>query len=274
MMTLKRLKKAAEDPRRIMFFFMGKIRQFMIAVRTSAFIRSNDLQRLAEELTRTKLMHRLEGELTVFDGIEDKSRHGEWWFHGAISKQTALCLYGILRKRKPETVVETGVCNGFSTAIILLALEKNGGGRLYSIDDPRNAGEGADARTRRVGWRGPVVKPGREVGWLVPQKLRPRWTLIPGRSQDEFPKLVRGLRSVDFFFHDSEHTYECMMMEFRSVWDRLSPGAVLLSDNVNSNDAFTDFSKEKNRQPYFITPRLGLVTKRTILLDDTSPEYP
>ena len=67
--------------------------------------------------------------------------------------------------------------------------------------------------------------------------------------------------SVDAFFHDSEHTYRCMMLEFRAVWDKLSPGAVLLSDNVNSNEVFIDFAEEKRRQPCFITVKLGLLTK-------------
>ena len=43
-------------------------------------------------------------------------------------------IYLLVRSLKPETVVETGVCYGASSAYILQALKDNGRGVLYSID--------------------------------------------------------------------------------------------------------------------------------------------
>lgn len=45
-------------------------------------------------------------------------------------------LYTIIRIRKPDIVVETGVAQGVSSTFILQALEDNGRGQLYSIDLP------------------------------------------------------------------------------------------------------------------------------------------
>jgi hypothetical protein len=45
-------------------------------------------------------------------------------------------LYVATRALKPSNIVETGVAAGLSSACILAALEKNGQGRLYSIDLP------------------------------------------------------------------------------------------------------------------------------------------
>ena len=52
-----------------------------------------------------------------------------------------LRLYRLLRELQPRVAVETGVCNGVSTAFLLLALEDNGEGALHSIDLPEVAGE-------------------------------------------------------------------------------------------------------------------------------------
>ena len=46
-----------------------------------------------------------------------------------------LC-YVLCRFQKPGKVIETSVANGATSAFILQALGKNGGGELYSIDLP------------------------------------------------------------------------------------------------------------------------------------------
>jgi len=53
--------------------------------------------------------------------------------------------------------VETGVCNGVSTAFLLLALERNGDGELYSIDLPEIAGEEYEQGTFWDGKGGALV---------------------------------------------------------------------------------------------------------------------
>ena len=45
-------------------------------------------------------------------------------------------LYGLVREFKPKTLVETGVCNGVSIAVILAVLARNEAGLFYSIDLP------------------------------------------------------------------------------------------------------------------------------------------
>ena len=50
--------------------------------------------------------------------------------------------YYLIRKLKPEIIVETGVWHGISTAYILLALKANSSGKLFSIDLPAYMEEG------------------------------------------------------------------------------------------------------------------------------------
>ncbi|MFO8109943.1 MAG: hypothetical protein R6U17_05410 [Thermoplasmata archaeon] len=66
----------------------------------------------------------------AFQEIDDK-------YHPAyLGVENAIKLYSLIRKNKPSTVIETGVCNGMSSAAILKALEDNDRGMLYSVDLP------------------------------------------------------------------------------------------------------------------------------------------
>jgi len=139
-------------------------------------------------------------------------------------------LYVLCRAVKPLYVVETGVASGVSSTFILQALEDNHKGELFSIDLPD-----------------PNVKT--ETGWIIPEQLRSRWHLTVGKTQDKLVPILEDLKIIDMFLHDSEHSYENMIWEYRNSWLYLSPGGLLLSDDINSNNAFSDFSKEVKRIP-------------------------
>jgi predicted O-methyltransferase YrrM len=180
---------------------------------------------------------------------------------GAIGYAEGTYLYAILRHLRPEVAVETGVANGFSTAFSLLALQENGGGRLHSIDLPREVGREYEPGTFYEGEGRAGIPGGAEPGWLIPAELKERWTLILGRTQDELPPLLEGLGTVDTFMHDSEHSFDCMWFEFNAAWPHLRPGGVLLSDDVNSTEAFPRFSREQGREPVRLARGMALLQK-------------
>jgi predicted O-methyltransferase YrrM len=172
-----------------------------------------------------------------------------------------LRLYAVLRKLRPRVAVETGVCNGVSTAFLLLALAENDKGELWSVDLPEIAGEQYEPGTFWDGKGGAVVPAGEEPGWMVPAELRERWHLTLGRSQDALPPLLDRLGEIDFFMHDSEHSDACMRFEFGAAWAALGDGGVLAADDVTANDAFAAFAAEKRREPIEIGPKLALIVK-------------
>jgi Methyltransferase domain len=135
-----------------------------------------------------------------------------------------LIQYAAVRALKPEVIVETGVANGISAAHLLLACHLNGRGRLYSIDINN----------------GDYLPPGKTVGWIVPDYLRERWTLMLADSKDVLPKLFTQLGAVDIFIHDSLHTYEHMKFEINLSYPRIKPGGLLLVDDENFNTAFAE----------------------------------
>jgi hypothetical protein len=162
---------------------------------------------------------------------------------GAIALESARDYYAIARKHKPSTVVETGVCNGLSTLSILLALDKNGSGKLYSIDFPFRANESLDEFRSETfeNYGGAAIPRDKDPGWIVPDELRQNWTLILGKSQRELPRLLTDLETIDLFVHDSEHSHPCMMFEYELAWEWLTEAGILLSDDISWNDAFEIF---------------------------------
>lgn len=142
-------------------------------------------------------------------------------------------LYVLVRAMKPALVVETGVAAGISSAVILKAMAVNGGGELYSIDLPFYEPSQVNFETTQK------EKP----GWIIPAHLGGRWHFVEGASHDVLKPLMERLGNVDIFFHDSLHTYENMMEEYETAWPSLRKGGLLLSDNIDWNDAFHDFAR-------------------------------
>ncbi len=159
----------------------------------------------------------------------DESREFLGRCSGGMGKDACALLYILCRILRPRMVVETGVANGFSSASILQALEDDQAGEHYSIDLHCREGKGL------------TIPVGKELGWVIPEHLKHRWRLILGESFRVLPHLLEELGTIDIFLHDSRHTYKTMMKEYTIVWPHLHRGGLLLSHDVEFNDAYLDF---------------------------------
>jgi predicted O-methyltransferase YrrM len=146
-------------------------------------------------------------------------------FHNGDRVLGELC-YAATRVLRPKTIVETGVCYGVTSAHLLAGLEANGFGHLHSIDLPPLGKNGDDY-----------------VGWLVPEELRKRWILYRGTSRKMLSPLLKKTGTVNLFVHDSLHTHRNMKREFAAIWPRLSPGGMVIADDIDGNTAFQEFSR-------------------------------
>ncbi len=138
--------------------------------------------------------------------------------------------YLACRLVEPETVLETGVAYGISSAFILRALEENGRGELHSIDLPPLGGEGE-----------------RFSGVAVSEDLRHRWHFHRGSSRRLLPELLRRIPPPELFVHDSQHTRRNMQREFEAVWPCLREGGLVLADDVGGNSAFGGLRQREPR---------------------------
>jgi hypothetical protein len=137
----------------------------------------------------------------------------------------AQAVWCLTRHLRPVTVVETGVARGITSRIILEAMERNGHGRLWSIDLP------------------PQLRPqlNHEVAAAVPASRRGRWVLVHGSSRQRLVPLLRRLGSIGMFVHDSRHTSRNLCFELSRAWPRLVPGGVTVADDIDLNHGLSRF---------------------------------
>lgn len=173
-------------------------------------------------------------------------------------------IYYLLRKKKPEIVIETGVWYGVSTSVILSALNKNDKGTLYSIDLPAYFDSGGYTDENPYlseEERTASLPPGKEPGFIVPEDLKSRWKLILGDTKTYLPKLFDELKNVDLFLHDSLHSYENMTFEYNLALNYVKKGGYIMSDNIDWHSAFYDICNSKDLKcktylAYFESPKL------------------
>jgi predicted O-methyltransferase YrrM len=154
----------------------------------------------------------------------------------SVDDQTGLLLYSMCKIFKPERVIETGVAYGYSSAHILQALHENKKGKLYSIDFTFRPWE-----TKEM------------IGSMIPQDLKERWELIFGISSEKLPDLLKSLRSIDLFIHDSLHTFKNMMFEFETAWPYIKKTGFLMSDDIQSNNSFNLFCSLVKLKPIILS---------------------
>jgi hypothetical protein len=133
--------------------------------------------------------------------------------------------YALIRKYKPSIILETGVSMGWSSFMILTALQREKKGILYSID--------------MGGFESIDLDGG--IGYMVPDNLKQNWHLIIDDSKKALLPLLQKLGKIDMFIHDSEHSYEMMTFEYNSAWDHLGQQGILCSDDINHSTAFDEF---------------------------------
>ena len=76
--------------------------------------------------------------------------------------------------------------HGVTSRFVLEALERNSKGHLCSIDRPPIETE----------WQS-------QIGMVVDDKSRHRWTYIRGSSRQRLPELLSKLGRVDLFMHEN-----------------------------------------------------------------------
>ena len=156
-----------------------------------------------------------------------------------------LLQYAAARALAPERIVETGIANGVSSAYLLLAIQKNGKGRLHSI-----------------GLGDPAFLPaGTEAGWFVPAWLRGPWQVHIGDARQLLAPLLGQIGTMDLFIHDSLHTYDHMLWEYETAYPALRPGGLLLSDDALWNSAFHDFARKVQEPDAKILRGVGFLRK-------------
>jgi len=132
----------------------------------------------------------------------------------------------LTRHLRPRNVVETGVAHGVTSRFILEALERNGGGHLWSIDRPPMERE----------WQ-------EQVGIAVDSRFQHLWSYIRGSSRRCLPGVLSQLGEIDLFVHDSLHSESNVRFEMDRAWPALRPGGAIIVDDIDLNRGFRSFTQ-------------------------------
>jgi predicted O-methyltransferase YrrM len=133
-------------------------------------------------------------------------------------------LYWLTRVTKPETVVETGVCAGWTSQTFLAAMRRNGRGELYSSDFPLFH----------------IPHPESIIGCLVEDDLRDRWHLYVDADETNLPRIIAQVPAVDIFHYDSDKTYAGRSFGVDLVQTKLSSNGVIIMNDVRNDTWFYD----------------------------------
>jgi predicted O-methyltransferase YrrM len=164
---------------------------------------------------------RLAAEIRTSDFMAEMTRRRDaYGSQGLMGSLDCATLYALTRWQRPAVVVESGGFIGMSSAFILKALadERLATAKLYSIEWSEDCEQGA----------------------LIPDELRPQFVPLLGKVED-FIKRDQLPSSIDMFLHDSSHSYQHMLWEFRQFWQHLRDGGLLVSHDVQMNAAFAEF---------------------------------
>lgn len=261
---LKKFSRILNNP-----IIINKFNKFLINVDNveyrlsiNSLFKKKEFWAYKKEILESGIIRELKEKQEWFNkNIKGQSYRNKSYTFGSIDVGVAIIIYSLIRKLQPTILVETGVCNGFSTAFILLALHQNDKGMLYSIDFPEVEGEKYEEGTFWGGKGGAVIPKGKDAGWVIPKYLKKNFELILGKSQEKLPQLFKRLKKIDFFIHDSEHSYDCMWFEFNKAFQVLNEGGILISHDIGWNSAFYDFCKKYNKRMIKIAPETALIWK-------------
>jgi Predicted O-methyltransferase len=146
-------------------------------------------------------------------------------------------LFASTLKLAAGKVVETGVAYGWSSLAFLAALDSLGIGRLVSVDMPY-------PKANNEPW----------VGVCVPERLRARWELIRQPDRNGLLNAVErfGYGNIDLVHYDSDKSYWGRRWAYPILWKALRPGGLFISDDIQDNFYFKEFSEELGLEPTVI----------------------
>jgi predicted O-methyltransferase YrrM len=136
--------------------------------------------------------------------------------------------YAIARAIKPRVIVETGVERGHGALILCAAILRNtlegSPGRYYGTDIDPLAGRLLTGKYAQVG------------------------KILYGDSVESLKALSEV---IDLFINDSDHSADYEFAEYIAVAKKLSPKAIILSDNAHVTDKLVRFSRLRGKQFLF-----------------------
>ena len=170
--------------------------------------------------------------------------HPGEYHSGAISKEDGQFLYYCVRQLKPKIIVQTGTSNGVSCAHLAMGLAHEPGDSRFGAIDMPNIYRPDDPAFHQKMVYGVLIPPGKSSGWLIPDRLLPRFECLSGNAKELLPQLLEKIGKVDIFYHDSDHSYDHMWWEFETVLPFMNPHGIIIADNIAWSSVTWDWAQK------------------------------
>jgi predicted O-methyltransferase YrrM len=143
-------------------------------------------------------------------------------------------IYFLIRKFKPNFIVETGIALGWSSFASLRALEKNKKGFLYSSDFPYLR----------------LKNPEKYIGFLITEKnLKKRWHTDIRGDAIALPKIKKLLKKnkIDLFHYDSDKSVSGRNFALKTLEKKFSKKCIIIFDDIQNNLHFKNYVEQTNK---------------------------
>jgi predicted O-methyltransferase YrrM len=158
--------------------------------------------------------------------------------------------YLLTRLLEPDTILEIGVANGISTLYILEALNKlETTADVRAIDKPQFESHIRKKRgARGLSGVGGIIPDEKETGWVASINHRSRhgYQYYVGDFTQVLPKIVDSMPPVDLAIYDASKDSDEMQMAYEILIQSLSSQGVLVSDDIEVNDTFSQVTEQND----------------------------
>jgi predicted O-methyltransferase YrrM len=188
--------------------------------------------------------------------VSEPKEFGQWAGDIGLHFQTSSSfgrkgriLFNVVRFARSEHCLELGTAYGMSALFILAALKAYAkSGHLATVEGSEPQFSLGSAMLKRL------------HGGMVSCHF--------GKTGNVLPELVKSLGKIDFMFHDCGHSREDYVGDFNQVSEILSPGAVVVFDDIRWEDPTIYVGQARTYEGWKEVvghPRV----KRAVEIDDT-----
>ncbi len=124
----------------------------------------------------------------------------------------SMFLFRLVRRLKPESLLELGTCLGISGAYIGAAMSMNGFGSLVTIEGAETLAAKAQTNFDTLGFRNIET--------------------VVGRFQDRLDAVLQKTGRLDAVLIDGHHDGAATLRYFETILPALAPGAVVVFDDI------------------------------------------
>jgi cephalosporin hydroxylase len=157
---------------------------------------------------------------------------GKWIHKWGVGTENSKVLYNLIRKTKPEVIIETGTFEGQGTTVIAQAAhENNNNCRIYTIDYD---GDPTSDHINDTEWEELKIIRNNNLENIKQNYPNCKVIFLDGDSRQKISEIFNqyGESKCDLFYQDSMHYFEGIQQEWKLVEPYLFQNSITIFDDM------------------------------------------